>query len=269
MKLRGLAIAIASFTFAANTHASKLPPLTPEVKDFEYTSTPKFTSFSPAGATVSLFNDSLLLYGSPATLGGMPRELELFDVINADVCYSTTCPSTTPLYPQPNYVLSVGNIVFRPADILAGTGVDTVNTDFTVSGALFHGVGGLPTGESISANGLPVLYTGDDPGGASSYVYFLNEDGTISNTLHVLRNASGGAGVVGVILDPPQSLTLDILGFANPGPNSFITAPVPEPATAWQLSAGSVMLFLALLHYEGKRQKPQRHVNHTGTVAKG
>ena len=38
---------------------------------------------------------------------------------------------------------------------------------------------------------------------------------------------------------PPQTLTLDILGFTNPGPNSFVTT--PEPAN-WQLGGASFVI---------------------------
>lgn len=252
--------AFGSLVLAAASSASSLPPPTPEVKDFEYTSTPTFTGYNPTTATVSLFTSSLLLYGTPTSPGGMPRKLELFDIVNADVCYSTTCPSTTTLYPQPNYVLAVGGISFRPSNIVPGTGVNTVNTDFTVSGALFHGVGGLPTGETISAEGMPVLYTGDDSGGTSSYVYFRNADGTYSNTLHVFSNTTGGATLLGVILDPPQTLILDILGFTNPDMNSFVTAPIPEPA-AWQLSAASLMGLSAVAFTRRKRNRRARSGN--------
>ena len=220
--------------------ASNLPVPTPVLQDFEYTSNSTFTGYSPGGATVSLFNTFLLLYGTPIGLGSA-RKLELIDVSNADVCYSTSCPSTTALYPQPNYVLNVGQLLFTPNDIQSGTGVTTVNTDFPVVGNL-NTVGGPPPGVNISAEGMPVLYTGDDPGGTSSYAYFRNADGTVSNTLHVLRNTAGSAFLDGVILDPPGTLTLDILGFSNPTSNSFVT---PEPASG-QLGSASIAILAAV-----------------------
>jgi hypothetical protein len=227
--------------------ASGLPPTTSEVKDFEYSSNPTITGYSPGTATVSLFSSFILLYGAPT--GATARELEFFDILNADVCYSTTCPSMTPLYPLPNDVLTPGSIVFRPSDIVAGTGVSSVNTDFAISGALFHGVGGPATGETITADGKPVVFTGDDTGGLSSFLYFHNADGTVSPTLHVLRNTTGSATLVGVILDPPQTLVFDIIGFTNLGPNTSVTATLPEPGT-WQLVLIAACL-LAGVHWFG------------------
>ncbi len=244
--------------FAAACFGTNLPVPTSAAKDFEYTSTPAFTGYTPAGATVSLFNNFILLYGSP--LGANPRKVELFDIINADVCYSTACPSTTTLYPQPNYVLSLGSIVFAPYDIIPGTGVNTVDSDFAVNGALFLGP---PTGEAISAHGTPVLYTGEDPGGLSSYVFFRNADGTYSNTLHVLRNTSGGASLLGVILDPAGPLTLDILGFSNPNSNSFISAPVPEPSTVQLWIAGGLILAFMRVAAPAMRRAPGRAFGNT------
>ena len=88
--------------------ASGLPIPTPTLQDFEYTVNSQFTGFNPSGATISLFNSSVLLYGTPT--GSNPAKLEMINVSNADVCFSTTCPSSTPLYPQPNFVLNVGEL---------------------------------------------------------------------------------------------------------------------------------------------------------------
>jgi hypothetical protein len=196
--------------------------------DFEYTTSPTFTSYSPAGASVTLFNSFLLLYGSP--IGSSPAKLELIDVASADVCYSSSCPSTTPLYPSPNYVLNVGQLVFSPNAIVPGTGVSSLAMNLTLNGDIAFAP--PPTIEIVTAAGTPVLFTGLDPGGASSYAYFQNADGTFSNTHHVLQNTTSTAFLTGVILDPPGALTLDILGFTSSDPNSFITAPVPEPGSA-------------------------------------
>jgi hypothetical protein len=89
------------------------------------------------------------------------------------------------------------------------------------------------------------VYTGEDPGGTSSYLYFVNADHTLSNVLHVMDGLPGNASLQGVLLDPPGTLTLDILGFTNPGPNSFVTPPVPEPATLPMFGgAGAVLAMM-------------------------
>lgn len=231
---------MAALVGVASMAAAGLPLPTPTLQDFEYTTNPAILSYSPGGAPVSLFSSFILLYGTP-TGGGGPRKLELIDVANADACFSTTCPSTTTAYPQPNYVLTVGELLFTPNGIVAGTGVNSLNTDFPLTGNI-NSIGGPPPGFSIAAEGMPVLFTGDDPGGLSSYAYFRNADGTVSNTLHVFSNTSGGAFLSGVILDPPSTLTLDILGFTNLQPNSFVTATVPEPAAGLPLMVSIAVL---------------------------
>jgi hypothetical protein len=236
---------IAMFGMAAlagvvSAAAAGLPVPTATLQDFEYTTNPAILSYSPGGAPVSLFTSFILLYGTPAG-GGGPRKLELIDVANADACFSTTCPSTTTAYPQPNYVLTVGELLFTPNGIVAGTGVNSLNTDFPLTGNI-NSIGGPPPGFNINADGMPVLFTGDDPGGLSSYAYFRNADGTVSTTLHVFSNTSGGAFLSGVILDPPATLTLDILGFTNLQPNSFVTGTVPEPAAGLPVMASIAIL---------------------------
>jgi hypothetical protein len=223
---------LGSLALATVAAASGLPPFNPAL-DFEYSSTTSFTGYAPAGATIDMFLSDLLLYGSPLAIS--PAKLELFNILNADVCY---CDNETPLYPAPNHVVSLGTLAFTPNSIAPGTGVTSVLTDFAVNGALFNPA---PTGQTISAEVMPVLFTGLDAGGASSYVYFRNADGTYTNTLHVLENAAGQADLLGVILDPVDTLTLDILGFTNPGPNSSLGPPVPEPSAR---SLGMLSLLL-------------------------
>ena len=237
---------------AATLAAAGLPVPTATLQDFEYTTNPAILSYSPGGAPVSLFTSFILLYGTP-TGGGGPRKLELIDVANADACFSTTCPSTTTAYPQPNYVLTVGELLFTPNSIVSGTGVNSLNTDFPLTGNI-NTIGGPPPGFNIAADGMPVLFTGDDPGGLSSYAYFRNADGTVSNTLHVFSNTSGGAFLSGVILDPPASLTLDILGFTNLQPNSFVTGTVPEPGTSLPVVA-VIAIFAAAVRRRKSRQR--------------
>jgi hypothetical protein len=93
----------------------------------------------------------------------------------------------------------------------------------------------------VNAAGTPTLFTGLDPGGASSYVYFRNADGTYSQVLHVLQDTQSDASIEGVLLDPPGTLTLDVLGFTDTDPNAFVTPPIPEPR-GWELAALSLGL---------------------------
>ena len=38
---------------------------------------------------------------------------------SADVCYSTTCPSSTGAYPQPNFVFNIGSFILDPYNIVS------------------------------------------------------------------------------------------------------------------------------------------------------
>lgn len=223
---------------------SGLPPLTSQLGGFEYTSTPTFTGYSPVSATVSLFSGFILLYGSPT--GSMPAKLELFDLLNAGpICYSLTCPATTPLYPQPNFTLSIGQLGFGPNDIVAGTGISSASVNLAFTGDLTYATLPPPPPQVVNAAGTPTLFTGLDPGGASSFVYFRNADGTVSQVLHVLKNTQSDALIDGVLLDPPGTLTLDVLGFTDTDPNAFVTPPLPEPRGA-ELAALSLGLLAGL-----------------------
>jgi len=225
--MRTIAILTALLSISApHLFGSGLPALNSNLWDLTYGTTDSFTGFSPVSAVVNPVNPEVTLYGTPA-LGGAQRVLELLPFTSADVCYSTSCPSSTALYPQPNFVFNIGSFVFDPNNIVAETGISSATTSFSFFGDLTF----LGSSASFpSALGEPSLFTGEDPGGSTSYVYFVNQDGTRTNTLHVADGAPGSAFLDGVLLDPPGSLTLDILGFTDPGPNSFLT-PAPEPDT--------------------------------------
>jgi hypothetical protein len=167
--------------------------------------------------------------------------LELIDLGSADECYGTACPSTTSNYPQPNYVLPIGSLSFVPGSIVPGTGISSINGDFTLVGDM-EPIGGPPPFYSIDVSNTPTIFTGIDPGGTTAYVYFQNPDGTLTNVLHVTIGTSGGAALEGVLIDPPGSITFDVLGFINAGPNSTITAPLPEPGSGMLLLAAAAML---------------------------
>jgi len=236
------AISAVLFFYVPHVMCAGLPPLTSNLWDLTYGSNDIFTGFSPASAVVSSpLNQFILLYGTPAPAGA-ERVLEFDQFTSADVCYSTACPSETPLYPEPNFVFNIGSFVFNPFNIVAGTGISSATTSFSFFGDLTF----LGSGASFpSALGVPALFTGEDPGGTSSFVYFVNADGTRSNTLHVTDGTAGNAFLEGVLLDPPASptLTLDILGFTDPGPNSSVTpAPTPEPATGILLTAVGLVI---------------------------
>lgn len=220
-----------------------LPPLNSNLWDLTYGSNDLFTGFSPGSAVVSSpLNEFILLYGTPAP-SGAERVLEFDQFTSADVCYSTSCPSSTPLYPEPNFAFNIGSFVFDPYNIVAGTGISSATTSFSFFGDLTFLASSAPF---PSALGEPTLFTGEDPGGTTSSVYFVNADGTTSNTLHVKDGTAGSAFLEGVLLDPPLSptLTLDILGFTDPGPNSFVTPTpaTPEPATGVLLTAVGLVL---------------------------
>lgn len=228
------------FSCAPSLFCAGLPPLNSNLWDLTYGSNDILTGFSPAGAVVSSpLDEFILLYGTPAPAGAQ-RVLEFDPFTSADVCYSTSCPSTTPLYPEPNFVFNIGDFVFNPFNIVPGTGISSATTSFSFFGDLTF----LGSSASFpSALGQPTLFTGEDPGGTTSFVYFVNADGTRSNTLHVTDGTTGSAFLEGVLLDPPASLTLDILGFTDPGSTSFVTpAPVtPEPNGMLLTVAGLVI----------------------------
>jgi hypothetical protein len=238
---RNFALSLGFFVFAVGLFADGLPLLNSNPWDLTYGSTDTFTGFAPVGAVVNPLNPSVVLYGTAAP-GGAQRVLELNPFTSADVCYSTTCPSTTPLYAQPNFVFNIGGIVFDPFNIMAGTGISSATTNFSFFGDLTFLGSSAPF---PSALGTPTLYTGEDPGGTTSYVFFVNADGTVSNTLHVTDGTAGSAFLEGVLLDPPASLIFDILGFTGAGPNSSITATTPEPGSLGL--AGAAGLFLVWL----------------------
>ena len=229
----------AFFVFATGLFADGLPVPNLNPWDLTYGSNDTFTGFAPANAVVNPIDPSVTLYGTAAP-GGAQRVLEFLPFTSADVCYSTSCPSTTQLYSQPNFVFTIGSMVFDPYKIIAGTGISSATTDFLFFGDLTYLGSSAPF---PSADGKPVLYTGEDLGGTSSYVYLVNADGTRTDTLHVTDGLPGGAFLEGVLLDPRGTLTLDILGFADPGPNSYLTpAPSPEPST---LTLAGLALLLA------------------------
>ena len=230
------ALSLGLLVSPAGLFAGALPPLTSNPWDLTYGSNDTFTGVSPAGAMVDLSIPGVMLYGTAAS-GGAQRVIEFNSFTSADVCYSTTCPSTTGAYPQPNFVFNIGGVVFNPFSIVAGTGVSSATTSFSFFGDLTF----LGSSASFpSAVGTPTLFTGEDPGGSTSYLYFVNADGSVSNSLHVTDGMAGGAFLTGVLIDPPASVTFDILGFTNPGPNSFITT--PEPGSLFLLGAAGLFL---------------------------
>lgn len=240
------ALLFASSVFATGLFADGLPVPNSNPWDLTYGSNNTFTGFAPASAVVNPINPSVTLYGAAAPVGAQ-RVLEFLPFTSADVCYSTSCPSTTPLYSQPNFVFTIGSMVFDPYKIIAGTGISSATADFSFFGDLTYLGSSAPF---PSADGKPALYTGEDLGGTSSYVYFVNADGTRTNTLHVTDGLAGGAFLEGVLLDPPGTLTLDILGFTDPGPDSYLTpAPTPEPSTLTVAGIG----LLSLLAWHANR----------------
>ena len=146
-----------------------------------------------------------------------------------DWCYGTGCgtPST------PDYYFPLGSLELIPNPIVAGTGIDSINGLFTVNGTMYPPATPPPyTSYPINVSATPTIFTGLDPGGATAYLYMQNSDGTYTNVFHVTVGSSGAeVGLEGVLIDPPGSLTFDISGFTNPGPNGFLTAPIPEPST--------------------------------------
>jgi hypothetical protein len=228
---------------AAVATASGLPPTTPTL-DFTYATTPDYLSYSPGGANVSLFNSFLILYGTPSG-GGSPSKLEMIDEGSADWCYGATCPSSTTNYPAPNYVFPVGSLNFIPTSIVPGTGISSVSLDFSVTGEMAP-LGGPPPFYSISGDDKATLVTGVDPGGLTSFAYFINGDGSLTNVLHVTIGSSGADPILqGVLIDPPSTMIFDILGFEDPGPNGFLTPPLPEPGTGALLLLSGVLLAAA------------------------
>lgn len=219
---------------AAGLAASGLPPVSP-VLDFTYDSEPNLTigSYSPGGAVItSPQTDFLIRYGTPSG-GGSPAQIETFDLGSADWCYGTACG--TPTNP---YTFPLGSIELIPNSIVAGTGISSINGNFTVNGTMAQP--STPPGQPtypISVSDAVTIFTGLDPGGATQYLYLENADGTFTNILHVTVGSSGAdVALTGELIDPPGSLTFDVTDFSGPVTNGFLTAaPTPEPST-WALA---------------------------------
>src|ERR1022692_853841 len=119
--------------FASGLFASGLPTLTANPWDLTYGSNDTFTGFAPGGAVVNSSIPGVVLYGTAAS-GGAQRVIEFLPFTSADVCYSSSCPSTTALHPQPNFVFTIGSDVFDPYNMVVGTGISSATTDFSFFG---------------------------------------------------------------------------------------------------------------------------------------
>lgn len=219
-----LALAVTPAIFATG-----LPVLTSTPWQLTYSTNPTFTGdYTPINAVVNL---GAGLYGTPMG-GGSQSHILLENELGAGpFCYDVNCTTSTPAYAKPNLVFTIGIFGFSPQNIVPGTGVSSLVMQTTFTGALEYQNTGSPFPSGL---GTATLYTGLDAGGTTDYYYFVNADGTVTNTLHVPIGASDSAIVDGVLLDPPNepTLVLDILGFSNPTGNSTITATIPEPGTS-------------------------------------
>jgi hypothetical protein len=218
-----IARSAAAFVCATALSGSSLPALTPQLWDLTYGSNDTFTSTTGGTGATLLAGNTVLLYGTATSASGQ-RVLEFDPFTSADVCYSTTCPSSTGQYPQPNFVFNIGSFVFDPYSIVSGTSISSAAVSLSFFGDLTF----LGSSQTFpSGTGSPTLFTGEDPGGTTSYVYFVNADGTTTSVLHVTDGTVGSVFLTGVLIDPPATVTFDILGFTNLGPNEFVTTPEP------------------------------------------
>lgn len=216
-------LSVAAFVSATVLFGGSLPPLTSQPWDLTYGSNDTFTSTTGGTGATLLAGNAVLLYGTATSASGQ-RVLEFDPFTSADVCYSTTCPSSTADYPQPNFVFNIGPFVFDPYNIVSGTSISSAAVSLSFFGDLTF----LGSSQAFpSGAGTPTLFTGEDPGGTTSYVYFVNADGTTSSILHVIDGTVGNVFLTGVLIDPPSTVTFDILGFSNLGPNDFLTTPEP------------------------------------------
>jgi hypothetical protein len=220
---------VLALAFAPAIFATGLPVLTSTQWQLTYFTNPTFTgAYTPINAVVNL---GAGLYGTPVGGGSQSHILVENEVGAGPLCYAVNCPAQTTAYPQPNYVFTIGIWGFSPQNIVPGTGVSSLVLQTTFTGELNYQNTAAPFPSGL---GTATLYTGLDAGGTTDYYYFINADGTVTNTLHVPIGDSDGVNVNGVLLDPPNdaTLVLDILGFSNPTGNSTITATIPEPGTS-------------------------------------
>ena len=71
--------------------------------------------------------------------------------------------------------------------------------------------------------------------------------GTSARSVDSVHNPGGTVGNVfltGVLIDPPATVTFDILGFTNLGPNEFLTTPEPS-SFALIAFAGVALIWMA------------------------
>jgi hypothetical protein len=234
---RSYTLSMAAFVSATTLFGSSLPPLTPQPWDLTYGSNDTFTSTTGGTGATLLAGNTVLLYGTPTSASGQ-RVLEFAPFTSADVCYSATCPSSTTAYPQPNFVFNIGSFIFDPYTIVSGTSISSAAISLSFFGDLTF----LGSSQAFpSGNGSPTLYTGEDPSGTTSYVFFVNADGTSTPVLHVTDGTVGNVFLTGVLIDPPASVTFDILGFTNLGPNEFLT-PTPDPGSFALIALAGVAL---------------------------
>jgi hypothetical protein len=233
-------LSMAAFVSATALFGGSLPALTPQPWDLTYGSNDTFSSAIGGTGVTLLGGNAVLLYGTPTSPSGQ-RVLEFAPFTSADVCYSTTCPSSTGAYPQPNFVFNIGSFIFDPYNIVSGTSISSAAVALSFFGDLTY----LASSQAFpSGTGSPTLYTGEDPSGTTSYVYFVNADGTTTPVLHVTDGTVGNVFLTGVLIDPPATVTFDILGFSNLGPNEFLTTPEPS-SFALIAFAGVALIWMA------------------------
>ena len=163
------------------------PPLTPQLWDLTYGSNDTFTSTT--GGTVSCpWQSTLSCCKEPRSRPADNVCSNLAPFTSADVCYSTTCPSSTGAYPQPIFVFNIGSFILDPYNIVSGTSISSAAVSLSFFGDLTF----LASSQAFpSGTGSPTLYTGEDPSGTTSYVYFVNADGSTTPVLHVTDGTVG------------------------------------------------------------------------------
>jgi len=227
MKLRSIRFSATLLVVATVACGTGLPPLPASPSDFNYSPGDVWNSYTPEGAPFAIPGPLPTFYGTPID----PAHPRLIDpgsssLQDLDSCYGVGCVGES----GTSIPVVLGYFEFLAGAIVPGTGIESGSITFTASGPLTHGYPGtgLPFA-SISAAGTFTLFTGDDPGGLSSYAYFETADATFSNVLHLKENTDGFAYLYGIITDPQDSATITGLQFAVPNENAFLTAPVPEP----------------------------------------
>lgn len=179
----------------------------------------QFTSFTPLGADATALPSNQLEWGTPAPMPGPKVHAEFLAFSPQQVCLGADCPVASPFNVAGAF--QIGFFYAVSANIVPGTGIDSATASLTLNQI---------NTVNVVASGLPTMYTQST--GTTDSFYFINQDGTQSNTLYVYKGQSVTPVLWGEVVEG-RTNAYNILGFGDPGSGGYL-ADIPEPGT-WQL----------------------------------